>query len=192
MTLTDPAVLNALRARMLRFATLQLGDPHAAEDAVQEALMGALANAQSFRGQAALRTWVFAILKNKIADALRQRSRIVTASRLLDDEEAGDTLEAFDARGHWNPTDRPATWADPESALQDQQFWKVFEACLDHLPGQQARLFMMREFVQLETEEICRTAGISTGNLNVTLHRARSRLRACLEDNWFVAGEARC
>ncbi len=74
--------------------------------------------------------------------------------------------------------------------MQEGQFWKVFETCLDHLPGKQAQVFMMREFIQLDSSEICDTADISLSNLNVMLHRARIRLRECLEDNWFVEGES--
>jgi len=190
--LGEPATLAALRMKLLRFATLQLGDKHLAEDAVQEALLGALSNLRSFRGEAALNTWVFSILKNKIADQLRQRTRRPEISEAFDGNDAEETLSAFDDRGMWKSTHRPATWADPESAVVDHQFWRVFEACLEHLPGQQARLFMMREFVQLETDEICQALAIKPGNLNVTLHRARLKLRNCLQQNWFAAGETPC
>ena len=191
-TLTDPVVLQDLRAQMLKFATLQLSDAHLAEDAVQEALIGALANARSFGGRAALKTWVFAILKNKIADVLRQRHRLIEVSRLLDRDASGDVDELFDDAGSWRPDERPAPWGDPESALKDHQFWQIFETCLEHLPGQQARVFMMREFIQMESEEVCTTAGISMSNLNVILHRARLRLRECLENNWFLKGDSKC
>ncbi|MFZ2662825.1 MAG: sigma-70 family RNA polymerase sigma factor, partial [Rhodoferax sp.] len=80
--LADTAFLNDLRRQMIKFASLQLSNSHAAEDAVQEALMGALKNAKSFAGRAALKTWVFAILRNKIADSLRQKMRMVDASSL--------------------------------------------------------------------------------------------------------------
>ena len=69
--LFDNAFLEQIRRQMLKFATLQLSDSHLAEDVVQEALVGALKNARSFGGRSALKSWVFAILKNKIADALR-------------------------------------------------------------------------------------------------------------------------
>lgn len=189
--LTDPAYLEELRRQMQRFATVQLADPSLAEDAVQEALLGALKSARSFGGRAALKTWVFAILKNKIADILRQRQRFVEADSLLRVEaEEGDLDKLFDQRGHWQRDERPTHWEDPESAIKDKHFWRVFEACLDHLPGRQARVFMMREFIELESHEICDAVGISVSNLNVTLHRARLRLRACLENNWFAAEEA--
>lgn len=187
--LADPELLAELRRQMVRFATLQLRDPDLAEDAVQEALAGALKNARSFAGRAALKTWVFAILKNKIADALRQRARLITASSLDDDDsddEGGVFAALFDARGHWHGDATPSGWQEPEASLRDSQFWRVFEACLDGLPERSARVFMMREFVGLETEEICNALALSRTNLHVLLHRARLRLRACLENNWFA------
>ncbi|GIX34419.1 MAG: RNA polymerase sigma factor [Lysobacteraceae bacterium] len=184
--LRDPAELAALRSRMLRFATLQLGDPQLAEDAVQEALVAAMTHARSFAGRAAYRTWVFAILKNKIADLLRQRSRSLEAARLGDgEEENGEPEGLFDARGHWQPHERPRDWHDPEAATGQAEFWRIFEACLDRLPGRQAQVFMMREFVGLETAEICAATGLGVSNVHVILHRARLRLRECLEDRWF-------
>jgi len=188
-TLADPVFLGELRSQMLKFATLQMGDAHAAEDAVQEALIGALKNANSFGGRAALKTWVFAILKNKIADALRQKQRLVNASTLLGPEDEDEILPTlFDRVGHWNPEEAPTGWGNPEAAFREGQFWVVFEACLSGLPAQQGRVFMMREFVELDTGEICATVGISVSNLHVLLHRARLRLRDCLETNWYGKG----
>ncbi len=188
--LSDTAFLNDLRRQMVKFATLQLANRHAAEDAVQEALVGALKNAKSFAGRAALKTWVFAILRNKIADTLRKKQRMVDASSLLrEDEEGEDFSELFDHRGHWNSDGRPATWGSPQDALHQNQFWKVFGICLEGLPGNQARVFMMKEFIELDSTEICSTVGITTSNLNVMLHRSRLRLRECLENNWFMKGE---
>jgi RNA polymerase sigma-70 factor (ECF subfamily) len=187
--LADPAFVDDLRRQMVRFAGAQLADLHMAEDAVQEALVGALKNAGSFAGRAAFKTWVFAILKNKIADALRQRQRLAehVALPALDDED--DVIEeVFDRRGMWKQTERPADWGNPEAEMLDRDFWRVFEACLEHLPAQQGRLFMMREFVDMDTSEICSEAGISINNLNVILHRARLRLRSCLEIHWFTKG----
>lgn len=189
----DPVFLQDLRRQMLRFATLQLSDANSAEDAVQEALIGAFKNANRFGGRAALKTWVFAILKNKIADVLRQRQRLQEADLLLHSHEEGeDFRELFDARGFWHADERPSSWGDPDQAVHSAQFWRVFETCLDHLPNQHARVFMMREFIGLETSEICETLGITVSNLNVILHRARLRLRECLENNWFAPGETLC
>jgi RNA polymerase sigma-70 factor (TIGR02943 family) len=193
--LYDAGFLEDLRRQMLKFATLQLSDAHLAEDAVQDALVGALRNAQSFRATAALKTWVFAILKNKIADTLRQRERIVYAGSLLpvdDDTDEPGIPALFDRQGHWHRHERPRDWGDPEAAFHDTEFWRVFTICLDGLPARQARVLMMREYIELDSEEICASVGISHSNLHVTLHRARLRLRECLENHWFTERSEPC
>lgn len=187
----DPAYLNDLRRQMVKFATLQLSDAAWAEDAVQDALTGALKNAHAFAGRAAFKTWVFGILKNKIADTLRARLRIPQAESLEHaDDEASDLEELFDERGHWLSDEKPDKWGQPETALREKHFWRIFDACLENLPTRQARIFMMREFVEMESTEICASTGLTVSNLNVMLYRARLRLRECLENRWFVAGEA--
>lgn len=191
--LSDTVFLNDLRRQMVKFATLQLSNSHAAEDAVQEALMGVMKNSKSFAGRAALKTWVFAILRNKIADVLRQKQRVVDASSLLrEGEESEDFGELFDKKGMWQADEKPATWGSPQESLHQNQFWKVFEICLERLPGNQARVFMMKEFIELDAAEICSAVGITTTNLNVMLHRSRLRLRECLESTWFLKGEHAC
>ncbi|MDP2821880.1 MAG: sigma-70 family RNA polymerase sigma factor [Sulfuritalea sp.] len=180
--------LNALRPDLLRFARLQLRDAGAAEDAVQETLLAALTGSHRFENRSSYKTWLLSILRNKIIDIVRSQSREITASSLADDEAGDDLLTEtlFDRRGHWQEAARPGRWADPEASFEQQQFWRVFEACLDHLPEKTARVFMMRELLGFETEEICKEAGISSSNCWVVLHRARTGLRACLETSWFA------
>ena len=180
------------RPDLLRFARLQLRDDALAEDVVQEALIGALAGQKDFAGRAALKTWVFSILKNKIIDVLRGRERSINLSALTDEEE--DFEQAFDrlfkANGHWTPTARPADWGDPEETLEQAQFWSVFDACLNHLAANTARVFMMHEVLEFDIDEICSELQISPSNCYVILHRARNGLRGCLERTWFGPGEA--
>lgn len=188
--LTDPVFLSELRQQMLGFALLQLADQPLAEDAVQDALMGAFKNAGSFSRRAALKTWVFAILKNKIADILRGRIKSVNASSILSDSEDEENLNTlFDTKGFWHTEERPADWDKPMEAVKSDHFWLVFDTCLNDLPESQAQVFMMREFIELESDEICDTLDISTSNLHVLLYRARLRLRECLENNWFLGGD---
>lgn len=188
--LLDDARLAALRKDMLRFAELQLRDKAAAEDAVQEALIAATTNPQHFAGRSALKTWVFAILRNKIIDQMRQNRRTINESSLLDEYGEGDLETLFAANGHWSAEDRPLAWADPEESFSQRRFWVVFEICLTNLPENTARVFMMREFLGFETPEICAELGLSPSNCHVILHRARAGLRLCLERRWLV-GETR-
>ena len=176
---------NSHRRYLLRVAVLQLRDNDVAEDVVQDTLLAALQGAGSFSGRSSLKTWLTGILKHKIVDVIRRKGRQpVLAS--LDEECQIDDLDAlFDESGHWeNP---PADWGNPESALSQQQFFDVMQICLDKLPPNTARVFMMREVMDLTSEEICKELSIPSTNLWVILYRARIALRQCLEQNWFAS-----
>ena len=190
----DNNTLTDIRRDMMKFAHLQLRDETLAEDVVQEALAAALSSAKEFAGRSALKTWVFAILRNKIIDQIRLQSRTSNVSSFSQQEESLDeTFETlFKANAHWSPGNRPNDWGNPEEALRQQRFWDVFDACLKHLPENTARVFMMREFLEFETAEVCQELSITISNCNVILHRARNGLRNCLEKNWFTAGEQPC
>lgn len=92
----DDASISAIRRDMLRFARLQLRDSGAAEDMVQEALMAAMTGAKRFAGRSAFKTWMFAILRNKIVDHIRASSREICGSDLVGSSDADAGLEEFD------------------------------------------------------------------------------------------------
>lgn len=173
--------VEALRPQLLRFARSQLRNDAWAEDAVSDTLLAALEKPQSFGGLSQLKTWLVGILKHKVVDQLRRHAR--EASLTTDDDEDDlDTL-LFKADGEWR--EAPKDWGDPEHALRERQFFEVLEACVEHLPATQGRVFMMREWLELDADEICKQLSITTTNLWVLLHRARLRLRTCLQQGWF-------
>ena len=172
------------RGYLLKFARLQLRNEAWAEDVVSDTLLAALAKPQAFEARSQLRTWLVGILKHKIVDVLRQRGREVALDSGSDDDGA-DPLEhmAFKADGHF--AEKPADWGNPEQDLKSRQFMTILEACTDKLPAVQGRLFLMREWLELSSEEICKELALTPTNLYVQLHRARLRLRECLDLNWF-------
>src|ERR1700704_2575611 len=155
--------MNDFRARVegesayfLRYASLQLRDRHAAEDAVQDTLVAALAGEMSFGGRSNLRTWLTGILKHKIIDAIRRSSR---EAPVPESAELADADAFFDGEGHWNAA--PETWADPDNSLQQKQFFAALEECLKRLPAKTAQAFLLREHMGLDTGEICKELAIS-------------------------------
>jgi RNA polymerase sigma-70 factor, ECF subfamily len=170
--------VEAERPYLLRYASLQLRDAHAAEDVVQETLLAALAGEAGFGGRSNLRTWLTGILKHKIVDAIRRLSR---ESARVPDEEALEAL--FDERGHW--IDPPRAWDAPDGLLEQKQFLAALEDCLGRLPAKTAQVFMMREHLGYDTADICKEIGVTPTHCWVLLYRARVALRECLQTNWF-------
>jgi RNA polymerase sigma-70 factor (ECF subfamily) len=183
--------LEPQRSYLLRVARLQLRDEALAEDVVQETLLAALSGT-GFSGKSSLRTWLTGILKHKIVDAIRKKQREPTVASSFGDIDAEIDIEDFDAlfneRGGWEP--KPGEWGNsPEDALNQRQFLDVMDLCLEKLPPNTARVFMMREVMELETDEICKELTINANNLWVILYRARMALRLCLEQNWFARND---
>ncbi|OYU46243.1 MAG: RNA polymerase subunit sigma [Burkholderiales bacterium PBB4] len=179
----------ALQSYLLKFARLQLRNEAWAEDAVSETLLAALAKPQAFGNRSQLKTWLVGILKHKVIDAMRHHCREISTAPMHEDDTS-DPLDyiAFKADGHFQ--EAPAQWGNPEQDLSSRQFFEVLEACTSQLPAVQGRLFLMREWLELSSEEICKELQLTPTNLYVQLHRARLRLRECLELHWFAQSEA--
>lgn len=179
----DAEQIAVLREEMVRFATLQLRDATQAEDVVHDAINAAILPGK-YTGRGSLKSWVYAILRNKIIDVIRARSRHPTESYV---EDGTDIDDPFNEKGHWKKTQQPSNWGEPDAILANEQFWVIFELCLNKLPENTARVFMMREHLGLELREVCRELDITDKNAWVIMHRARMQLRQCLEVS-FIEG----
>lgn len=171
---------------LLRFALSRVRDRDAAEDLVQETFVAAIRARERFAGESALRTWLVGILRHKILDHYRAKSRTVLADDLV--SEGSDTSEdgLFGKLGRWTSLAAPKAWQrSPDSALESVEFRRVLDDCVSKLPDTMARLFMLRDVDEVDSDTVCEMLGITPSNLYTTLHRARFRLRKCLEVNWF-------
>jgi RNA polymerase sigma-70 factor (ECF subfamily) len=184
------AEIDGHRRYLLRVARLSLRDGDLAEDVVQETLVAALSARDGFSGRSTVRTWLTGILKHKIIDAIREKTRRPLVHLAFDEEADLDALDPmFTDAGAWATP--PSDWGDPESALSRQQFMDVLAACLERLPPATARVFALREIHGLESDEICKQLTITANNLWVILYRARMALRQCLERDWFAGAPRR-
>ena len=185
-------LIESHRGYLLRVAQLQLRDRDAAEDVVQDTMLAALSGS-GFAGKSSLKTWLTGILKHKIVDAIRRNQREPVVAAAFGDLDSELDIEDFDAlfkdNGAWES--KPAEWGNPEESLGQRQFFDMMDICLERLPPNTARVFMMREVMELECDEICTELSITSNNLWVILYRARMALRECLEKNWFAGEERR-
>ena len=149
------------RNALVRFAKTRLHDPMLAEDVVHDVFEAVLSGRAAFAGRSALKSWLTAILKNKIVDLVRQRAR--TDSLDLDDEDSGAYAIAC-------PNAQP-----DEIAEQRQLLAQTLER-IDALPESLRSVVQMRILQDEPAERVCAALSISEDNLFVRLHRARKQL----------------
>ncbi|HTD91875.1 MAG TPA: sigma-70 family RNA polymerase sigma factor, partial [Burkholderiales bacterium] len=144
----------------------------------------ALEGLDRFSGNSSIKTWLTGILKHKIVDHLRRQSR---EQPLVDGDDDRSEAEAVDALfkpdGHWDKA--PSNWGDPGKSLENKKFLQALEMCTQNLPAKTARVFVMRDVMEIETGDICKELNITATHCWVMLHRARLSLRECLEITWF-------
>ena len=166
---------------MYRYALARLSDPEIAQDLVQEALVAALDAFERFKGKSSIKTWLIAILKRKIVDHFRRAKKL----QPVDNFDAVDGIEGmFDESGHWIV--KPNEWdVNPVKAYEQQEFVNILFQCIANMPDRLSEIFMLREFEEMSTLQICDQLQITESNSWVMLYRARMQLRRCLETNWF-------
>jgi RNA polymerase sigma-70 factor (ECF subfamily) len=171
----DPEALASAvqdHARALYRAARGMGFPEAeAEDLVQAVFTTFLETLDRFEGRSQVRTWLFGILHRKVLERRREQYR----------DQQHDPIDEvfesrFDARGNWV---RPPE--DLHRALESREIGEALAGCLQGLPAAQREVFVLREMEGLETAEICKILGVTVTNMGVLMHRARNRLRECIE-----------
>lgn len=169
MALTTPEDLAQLRPRLLAYALQRTRSRDRAEDAVQEALLAGIEGLGSYAGKSSPATWLFGILKYKIADGMRRVPREVPLEGELDE--------------------LPHAGPGPEQNCASRLALAVLGRSLGRLPVRHAQAFLLREVLGLETGQACDALGVTPAHCWVLVHRARRNLRAC-PDVRRVAAEA--
>jgi len=179
---------------LFRYALARLGDSTAAEDAVQEGLLAALASMDRFDGHSSERTWLVGIVRHKVLDLIRRRLR-TTAADAGSAAHAGalDHARAPTRGGGGAVPSSVVCRADravrtPESGAPDpgehasrREARARLRRCLDRMPSAQRQLLLLREVDGVPTPTLCEIFGVTPTNLWTMLHRAKARLRALLE-----------
>jgi RNA polymerase sigma-70 factor (TIGR02943 family) len=158
-----------------------------AEDIVQDTFIAAYNNIGKFQSKSSPKTWLFSILKNKIADHFRNKLQqsMVHESDMQSESSSNILDRLFDNTGSWVTASRPSSWDTPEEELLDnQEFNKVLKACMD--------LLNEKSYLSLHTipERKGRPGNLSgtrnhPSNFWQILHRAKLQLRECIDQNWF-------
>ena len=186
----DEAAFEGIVARhyatMLAVAMTYVKGRATAEEVVQETWLGVIQGLDRFEGRSSLKTWILSILVHKAKSrGVREARSVPFAS--LGPEEPAVAPERFRDRGesypgHWRAF--PRDWsASAASAVQDRETLRVVMGAIAALPLAQQTVIRMRDVEGFSPGEVCTALDVSEGNQRVLLHRARSRVRAALEDH---------
>jgi len=166
---------------LFNYTISRINNHDLAKDLIQDTFFAGLKAMNSFQGKASERTWLISILKRKIIDHYR---KINSAKGKA--EVKMNFYSDGDREGEWIEERVPSDWGNEvEKSIENEELNVVLEKCIGDLPDKYAIVFRMKTIQQFDTEEVCKELDITASNLWVIIHRARTQLRKCMEENWF-------
>ena len=165
---------------LFNYTISRVNDREIAKDIIQDTFFAGLKSMKNFKGEASERTWLISILKRKIIDYYRKinskKGQAEVRMTYNTDENEGDWLEErVEDEGTLNAQD----------SLENSELADAIFDCMDQLSEKQAKVFKMKTILNYDTETICNELNITASNLWVIIHRARTAMAECLEENWF-------
>lgn len=189
--ITDPSSWVELYGDYLySYALSRVYRKELAEDLVQETFLSALKSRENFRGQSSEKTWMISILRNKIVDHYRKvgnsREKMLLDKNWETSGEDSPFQKEGPFKGQWIRSSAPGSYGGSiEKMIESKEFQKILELCLSLLPDKWAAAFTLKVMEECESDEVCKDLDISSSNLWVILHRARLKIRECLEKRWL-------
>jgi RNA polymerase sigma-70 factor (ECF subfamily) len=179
--------VEAYSDKMYSWALYKTSSKEIAEDLVQETFIVAFQSFDKFEEKSNPKTWLFGILNHKIADHFRKVYRQPVVNESDRNPEAGnDFLDTFfDADGSWLKDQRPQPWSEDVHLLDNTEFVKTLQACMNELPSSWFAAINLKYLEEKKGEQICQELQITPTNFWQILHRAKLQLRKCLEVHWF-------
>jgi RNA polymerase sigma-70 factor (ECF subfamily) len=142
-----------------------------AEDLVQDVFLTFVATLDRFEGRASVRTWLYGILLRKAKERWRVRAKEANHDVIDDEWDA-----RFDPAGNWV---RPPV--DPDRALTTREASAAIRDCLMALPEHLRSALRLRQIEGFSARQAGKILDLTVTHIGVLLHRARLRMRACLD-----------
>jgi RNA polymerase sigma-70 factor (ECF subfamily) len=185
------ALLETYHSALVHVAMAYVRNRAVAEEVVQETWLGVIRGIDRFEGRSSLKTWIFRIVANIAKTRAEREGRTIPFSSLRaaddTDDPAVEPERFLDAAhgplaGHWAAP--PARWDTlPEERLRSKETLARVREAVETLPPTQRAVITLRDIEQWSSDEVCDLLGLSEGNQRVLLHRARSKVRAALEEH---------
>lgn len=184
------ALVEELTPALMRLALAHVPSRAVAEEVVQDTWVGVIKGIDRFEGRSALRTWIFQILLNTARTRGKREKRTLPFASLRRRAEEGRDEPAvdpdrFQGRRGDNPgawARPPEEWSSPDVKLAGDESRRVLLEAIASLPPRQREVIVLRDVQGYSAEEARNALDISETNQRVLLHRARSKVRAALEE----------
>jgi RNA polymerase sigma-70 factor, ECF subfamily len=185
-------LVDELSPALLRLALMHVPSRAVAEEVVGDTWLGVIKGIDRFEGRSSLRTWIFQILLNNARTKGTRERRTLPFSFFARRGEEGRDEPAVDPSrfqgrrgehpGAWARP--PAEWDAPEARLESDETREVLLKAIAGLPSRQRDVITLRDIQGYSSEEARNILDVSETNQRVLLHRARSKVRAALEDHF--------
>jgi RNA polymerase sigma-70 factor (ECF subfamily) len=186
-TIVNPNKWLTYADELFSYAMSKTSNTELSEDLVQETFLAGLKSLPNFKGESSERTWLYSILKNKIADHYKKAStkyEVNNTEYTIEDDSFLDNY--FDEEGEWKTSTAPQKWEiDYSNSIENKELAAILEKCMDKLPQNQKQLIYLKLIQEDKTETVCKELNITSTNYWVLIHRAKLLLRACIEKNWI-------
>ena len=170
-------------------ALIKVSNKETAEDLVQETFLSAFKAKDFFKNGSSEKTWLTAILKNKIIDHYRKKDVLKEITNYISDTETSFDEHFFNENdGHWLAESAPLAWKElADAKVNRNEFNKIIQYCIQKMPTKLVPVFVAKFLDEAESEFTCKEFNITSSNYWVIIHRAKVLIRSCLEKNWFLS-----
>lgn len=173
---------------LFSYAMYKTGKQELAEDLVQDTFLAGLKGIDTYKTLSSEKTWLFSILKHKIADHYRKAStRFEFSDTKLSSKDSDTSFLSsfFNEDGEWLENSVPHKWGSDNSLpIEEKEFQNVLSGCLGKLPENWHEVVKQKFIDENDAKEICKELNLTATNYWVIIHRAKLVLRKCLEINW--------
>ncbi len=167
---------------LYNYAWIRVGSKETAEDLIQDTFISALKSKDKFKGKSSELTWLISILKHKVIDYYRKNSN---KKEFSESSFRKPFQDKNGMEGHWIMERAPKDWDKNDNALHQEEFQTILMMCLSGLPEKWRSVFVLKVMEEMESDKICEEIGCTASNFWVIMHRAKLKLRECIEKNWI-------
>jgi len=156
-----------------------------AEDIVQDTFLSAFNSFEKFNQKSKPKTWLIAILNNKIIDYYRKKANAHSSLDQMTETQGNHITDSlFDENGRWKKSDTNPNWDSEKNLLDDKEFNTIMAFCMGDLPEKWKIAISSKYLFGKKADETCQELRLTTSNYWQIIHRAKLLLKVCIEKHW--------